>query len=55
MITNEHSTDKEVSPQNNRLPCRGYTKNCSDYNRCNGKPWRLINNKNSSRGNNTLL
>jgi len=27
--------------ENNRLPCRGCTKNCNDYNRCNGTPWRL--------------
>ena len=25
----------------NRLPCRGCTADCPDYERCDGKPWRL--------------
>ena len=49
MINNVSSPDEEITPKSNRLPCRGCTKNCSDYDRCNGKPWRLINNKDSSR------
>jgi len=49
VINNVSSPDKEITPKSNRLPCRGCTKNCSDYDHCNGKPWRLINNKDSSR------
>jgi len=26
----------------NRLPCRGCTRSCTDYARCDGKPWRLV-------------
>lgn len=53
MTNNENSTDREVSPKHNRLPCRGCTENCCDYNRCNGKPWRLIDNKGNNRENKT--
>jgi len=53
MNTNKHSTDKPVSPEYTRLPCRGCTKNCNDYNRCNGKPWRLIENEDNKSENKT--
>jgi hypothetical protein len=26
---------------NQRLPCRGCTRNCANYTHCNGKPWRM--------------
>jgi len=48
MINNVNSPDKEVAPKSNRLPCRGCTRNCNDYDRCNGKPWRLIDYKDIS-------
>jgi hypothetical protein len=25
----------------NRLPCRGCTRECGNFPRCNGKPWRM--------------
>lgn len=53
MTNNENSTDKETSPNHHRLPCRGCTRNCSDYVRCNGKPWRLIDNKGNNVENKT--
>ena len=28
---------------NQRLPCRGCTRQCANYARCNGKPWNLHN------------
>jgi hypothetical protein len=30
------------APQQQRLPCRGCTRHCANYGRCDGKPWRLI-------------
>ena len=39
--TLEQSIDKSLT----RLPCRGCTQNCSNYNRCEGKPWRLDDKK----------
>ena len=44
MINDKNLYDKDNSQKSNRLPCRGCSKNCSDYERCNGKPWRLIDN-----------
>ena len=44
MINDKTISDKELSQKPNRLPCRGCTKNCTDYERCDGKPWRLIAN-----------
>jgi len=26
---------------NQRLPCRGCIRNCANYTRCNGTPWRM--------------
>jgi len=37
----EKKSDK--SPEiNGRLPCRGCTRGCGDYGRCEGKPWRIV-------------
>ena len=30
-----------MPPDQDRLPCRGCTADCPDYERCEGKPWRL--------------
>lgn len=30
-----------MSGDTSRLPCRGCTRNCSNYATCEGKPWRL--------------
>ena len=41
--------------QINRLPCRGCTKNCTNYQYCNGKLWRMnINNNNATNTNNKI-
>jgi len=42
MINDKNISDTAILEKSNRLPCRGCTRNCSDYERCNGKPWRLI-------------
>ena len=34
-------TDKKIKLDNNRLPCRGCTINCSNYKHCNGRLWRM--------------
>jgi len=31
----------QPSGDSKRLPCRGCTRDCGNYARCNGKPWRL--------------
>ncbi|MGB5717521.1 MAG: hypothetical protein WBN81_10545 [Gammaproteobacteria bacterium] len=41
---NKHGQAARVLPQGNdshRLPCRGCTRDCSNYPHCNGKPWRM--------------
>ena len=48
------TNDKKLYENNNlnktnRLPCRGCTEKCSNYERCNGKPWRLTNYITSSK------
>jgi hypothetical protein len=30
-----------MSPEAERLPCRGCTRSCENYERCDGRPWRL--------------
>jgi len=25
-----------------RLPCRGCTRRCKNYDQCDGKPWRIV-------------
>lgn len=30
-----------MTADNERLPCRGCTRDCPNYERCDGKPWRL--------------
>ena len=40
----KHGQAARVLPQGNdshRLPCRGCTRDCSNYPHCNGKPWRM--------------
>ena len=31
-----------VNPDKPRLPCRGCTADCSNYQRCEGRPWRTL-------------
>ena len=33
---------KHKENNNSRLPCRGCTRQCKNYDRCDGKPWRLV-------------
>ena len=40
-MSDKPNSHDHLKLQGNRLPCRGCTPNCSDYSRCNGKPWRL--------------
>ena len=37
----EQANNKVERIENDRLPCRGCTKKCKDYHRCNARPWRL--------------
>jgi hypothetical protein len=30
-----------MSLEAERLPCRGCTRSCENYDRCDGRPWRL--------------
>ena len=30
-----------MPPENERLPCRGCTRECLNYTVCDGRPWRL--------------
>lgn len=36
------SSDKPSLSDDYRLPCRGCTRSCTDYDRCDGRPWRLV-------------
>ena len=45
---NPEKTTRAQSPgkpgyigDSNRLPCRGCTRDCLNYQYCNGKPWRM--------------
>lgn len=42
MNNDKKTSNNDILQQSNRLPCRGCTKDCSDYERCDGKPWRLM-------------
>ena len=40
----KHGQATRILSQDNhshRLPCRGCTRDCSNYPHCNGKPWRM--------------
>jgi hypothetical protein len=39
-----------MQPDNPRMPCRGCTVDCPNYSRCDGKPWRLDTQAESSSG-----
>jgi len=41
-ISEDASSDKSVVTEQYRLPCRGCTRSCTDYHRCDGRPWRII-------------
>jgi hypothetical protein len=41
-ISDDASSEKALVNKNPRLPCRGCTRSCTDYDRCDGRPWRLI-------------
>ena len=42
MVKNNLGQTKEENSKNYpRLPCRGCTRQCKNYDKCNGKPWRL--------------
>jgi hypothetical protein len=41
-ISEDASSDKLMVTKKSRLPCRGCTSSCTDYDRCDGRPWRLI-------------
>lgn len=30
-----------MPPESDRLPCRGCTRDCPNYDSCEGRPWRL--------------
>ncbi len=32
-----------MQPEAERLPCRGCTADCPNYDRCDGKPWLMRN------------
>jgi len=36
------SVGEAADNRTNPLPCRGCTRSCTDYARCDGKPWRLL-------------
>ena len=43
-VRNTSDQTSKVLQQDNdrhRLPCRGCTRDCSNYSRCNGTPWQL--------------
>lgn len=45
MKLNSQNTTKEADlSESYRLPCRGCTKNCTNYAHCNGKLWRMESN-----------
>ena len=42
MSKNNPDIEKKPKIKGERLPCRGCTRLCKDYDRCDGKPWRLV-------------
>jgi len=47
--SNQNTVDITNNSESTRLPCRGCSRNCSDYKYCNGKPWRMENRKDSNK------
>jgi hypothetical protein len=41
-ISQDASSEKQGVMKKPRLPCRGCTRRCRNYDRCDGRPWRLI-------------
>lgn len=39
MNTTEQAAAKQRGAAAERLPCRGCTRDCPNYNRCDGRPW----------------
>ncbi len=42
MSKNNSETEKKSKVTADRLPCRGCTRSCKNYDRCDGRPWRTI-------------
>jgi len=55
MQNNETTINKQDLDRNIHLPCRGCTRKCTNYHRCNGKPWRLTDNKLMRNDKNMIL
>lgn len=39
------SADDGETLETRRLPCRGCTRSCKNYDICDGKPWKLFDGK----------
>lgn len=42
MSKNDFDLEKKPKIKGERLPCRGCTQLCRNYDRCDGRPWRTI-------------
>ncbi|MFU8765823.1 MAG: hypothetical protein ACNA7T_14935 [Haliea sp.] len=37
----ENTSPPSTAPSHPRVPCRGCTQDCPNYDSCEGKPWRI--------------